>query len=192
MVRAILEGRKTQTRRVMSAQPDGDLLFYDEGEERIFRQVVSESVVRSVTVVDHIRCPYGKPGDTLWVRETHALDVPGCEDFWGVSYRADHHDPTGDGPTRIRWRPSIHMPRFASRITLSVVDCHIERLQAITDEDAKAEGVLPAAFCKAGRPAGMEHVEAFEDLWNKINKKRGFPWDSDPLVWVISFERISQ
>jgi len=106
MVRAILAGRKTVTRRVKSGE----------------------------------RCPYGIPGDRLWVREAFATAIPGCPN--GICYRADHNDRKGDGPSNpIRWRPSIHMPRWASRILLEVVDARPERLWGITGEDAMREGL---------------------------------------------------
>ncbi len=129
------------------------------------------------------RCPYGQPGDRLWVRETHALNVPGCDD--GVSYRADHNDPRGDGPAHpMEWRPSIHMKREHSRINLEVTGVRVERVQDITEADARAEGVTAD-----DEPRGGAYwVTKFARLWDSINAKRGYSWESNPWVWVVEFK----
>jgi hypothetical protein len=89
-----------------------------------------------------------------------------------------------------RWRPSIYMPRWASRITLEITSVRVERLGDISEDDARAEGVAPVPFCKAGRRDGLEHVEAFENLWDRINGKRA-SWASNPWVWVVAFQRAA-
>jgi hypothetical protein len=104
---------------------------------------------------------------------------------------SDWEPPKALGRQPLPWVPNIFLPRWASRITLEVTEVRVQRLQEISEEGAKAEGVLPAPFCKAGRPDGMEHVEAFEDLWDSINGERpGCSWDANPWVWAISFRRL--
>ena len=152
MVRAILDGKKTQTRRV--ANRDNTLY-----------------------------CPYGRPKDTLWVRETWANDIPFCPN--GITYRADHQNPKGDGPANpIKWRPSIFMPRRASRIALEIIGVRLERLQEIPEPDVMQEAP-PEFWTHPDGPVG-----AFIKLWDSINAKRGFGWDANPLVWVINFNRV--
>jgi hypothetical protein len=136
-------------------------------------------------------CPHGGPGDQLWVKETFgtltawdnipsrnlpiSLDAsqPSCDIF----YQADGN------PWVKRWRPSIHLPRLASRIRIEITNVRVERLQEISEEDAKAEGV-DAAFWHPPPSAG------FMQLWESINAKRGFGWEENPWVWVIEFRRI--
>ena len=173
MVRAILEGRKTQTRRVIKPQPDRirESPFVPSGLETIHGYP--------------LRCPYGIPGDPLWVRESwkpihHKTRM---EETY-VRYRADDglksikHTMKMDVPTK--WRPSIHMPRWASRITLEVVEIHAQQLHNISVLDARAEGIAPQH--------GRREVEDYIVLWNSINAKRGLGWDTNPWVWVIEFK----
>jgi hypothetical protein len=148
-----------------------------------------------------IKCPYGKPGDTLWVRET-----------WGAAREFDdvkptHLDPdrdifyqaTDEVPGGLRWRPSIHMPRWASRLALDVASVHVERLQEITTEAIIAEGVdVPDVdYSVAGSPPELESErEAYAlrrwiDLWDGINGAK-HPWPSNPFVWVVEFKRTEQ
>lgn len=119
-----------------------------------------------------------RPGDRLWVRETWAK---AGEVGDRVEYRADNPDPES-----ARWRPCIHMPRWASRITLEVTGVCIDRLQRISEADAKAEGVDPYE-----QPCGPAHPHAlaFRELWDSFNGKRA-PWASNPWVWVVSFKRL--
>ena len=200
MVRAILKGRKTQTRRVvkplpswqvhsvcapaLAAQP-WDVWFHFPETER----------------VGHMRtCPYGVPGDRLWVRETFCgaySDDGGnsfeCRDLNGmqeVVFRADGVYPF---PVR-RWRPAIFMPRWASRITLEITDVRVQRVQEIGLEDCLAEGIdVPGRerMLKIGpinRACDEAHSQAhFWQLWDSINAKRGFGWDTNPWVWAITF-----
>ncbi len=166
MVKAILEGRKTQTRRVVKPQPpegyrqwgrciNGNVAFTDHPLQGEKGNVIN------------IKGPYGDEGDHLWVRETWVDLGNGL----GVAYKAD---PRG---IVTKWRPSIFMPRSLSRITLEITGVRVERLQDITDDDAKAEGV--------------GGVGTFGVLWNEINAKRGHSWDTNPYVWCIEFRRIS-
>ena len=171
MVRAILDGRKTMTRRVMKPQPEDYPYHHGLAVYRVAK-----------------KCTYGVPGDLLWVRETWASDVDGCPA--GLSYRADHLDPRGDGPANpMRWRPSIFMPRWASRLTLRITSIRVERVQDITEADARAEGFKDVA----GKYArGDEARIWFAELWDDINAKRGFGWDANPWVWVVGFEQVPQ
>jgi len=184
MVRAILAGRKTQTRRVMKPQPDpdGKVDVGEIGSTRGFAYVRGSRGGRCTK----IPCPYGQPGDRLWVRETWALtDQAGYHeaDAWPV-YRAD--DPDWETMEGWRWRPSIHMPRWASRITLEITDVHVERLQDISAGDAAAEGV-DGVVSVAITHDPVPSRNAFRVLWDSINAKRGYGWDANPWVWVIEF-----
>jgi hypothetical protein len=190
MVRAILKGRKTQTRRVGKPVRHPDLgNLYDIGA------LVLEHEPQHVI---HRACPYGQPGDRLWVRETFAI-VPRtayrCSDGVQQTLRPDDpydHDAAiyREGWTRsgggFRWRPSIHMPRWASRITLEITGIRIERLQDISEADAIAEGVKNSLHLPGGRFAR----ENYEHLWWTINGDGS--WEKNPWVWVIEFQRIAQ
>lgn len=183
MVRAILEGRKTQTRRVVKPQPiDGN------------------PCQRS--------CPYGQPGDRLWVRETW-VNLPvnnlgGCSNF----FRADG-DPDGyENPGwKWAWRSPLFMPRSESRLTLEVLGIRVDRVQNISDTDACAEGVRCGDEQWYYGPDGRYkqdiygwyhgHVRhnapshAFRSIWNSIYDKRGLGWDMNPWVWVIKFRVVT-
>jgi len=181
MVRAILEGHKTQTRRAIKPQPTRE----------------------NVDTVTYMYCHYGVPGDRLWVRETWAHDEPNCDDIHcgnpdHIWYRANETKIVADSfAGKARWHPSIHMERWASRINLEIVKVRVERLQDITKEDISAEGIKRTAGGEwlaplAGVPDypwGYAH-EAYAALWNDINDKRGYGWDVNPWVWVIEFRRI--
>lgn len=194
MVRAILDGRKTQTRRIMKPQPTYDGFWwshkgYSCGGEKQFRDGLPMFV----------GCPYGKVGDRLWVRETC------CSDGWSVHYLADN-DHREFGETRYddviklhhysggfsRQVPSIHMPRWASRITLEITGVRVERLNEISEADAYSEGVnIPSgqSFASNGNPELRNEARcAFQSLWNSINGPES--WAANPFVWVIEFKRI--
>ncbi|MBD3261036.1 MAG: hypothetical protein GF334_05040 [Candidatus Altiarchaeales archaeon] len=210
MVRAILDGRKTQTRRVVKPQAEkytGDIL----GQPVIYPWRNGGYDAKP------IKCPYGKPGEELWVRETftYGYDLndahPECAVF-------DFGDPDmifapGENKETRHYarawsqrKPGIYMPRWASRIQLQVKDIKVKRVQDITESDAIAEGLtyLPNAKrwgvwdqtnCTIdGRARMTEHfespVDAFAHLWDSINRKRGYGWDKNPWVWVVTFERI--
>lgn len=221
MVQAILVGRKTVTRRVLKPQPDSD-----GGPPLATGWFHPETAdggpgphTFGVYGVDwHVRCPYGAPNDRLWVRETFApVNAHGhkcaARDAAFVvlrdgaqQYRDGMPIPAlpkyaPDAFDGIEWRPSIHMPRWASRITLEVVSVRVERLQEITEEDARAEGVRPSDAAvvfqndASGRPhqrsdMGMTHLGAFAVLWDQINGKRA-PWVSNPWVWRVEFRRVT-
>lgn len=190
MVRALLAGTKTQTRRSLR---DGTWLDPKEGVIRMC------SVGNGVTGFQSVACPYGQPGDQLWVRETWAHHVQ------AQSAERDEDGPfvyAADGPQALqarlasKWTPGIHMFRWASRITLELTDVRVERLQDISEADALAEGVTPKwepgcsgrlmeAFNGFSfRPA----ASAYADLWEQINGPGS--WDANPYVWALSFKRV--
>ena len=189
MVRAVLEDRKTKTRRVVK--------FDESGRVRLGKRCWH---IEDPNVI--LGCPYGQPGDRLWVRET-SVRFTGCAQNgkpWGAvpfmlspdgdPYKAMLPIIGNEKPVASLNRaaacvtvPSIFMPRWASRINLEVVSVRVERVQDITEDDAMAEGV--------GRTAGyMGHRMCFKTLWDSINFKRGYGWDLNPLVWVVEFKRL--
>lgn len=214
MVRAILEGRKTQTRRIVCRSivdhPEAWSAFTVDSTERKNRDTWSiskpdpngnaygtppETSSGRSTELWRGKCPFGAPGDRLWVRETWlALDadwrvVGRPSDIRGspwpnVVYQADSPSPANP----VTWRPSIHMPRWASRITLEVTSVRVERLQSISEADAKTEGVTPFPLDPEGDCwTDGTHRTAFEYLWQQINGKRA-SWESNPWAWVVEFK----
>jgi len=184
MVRAILDGRKTMTRRVVKDTcPFVTVAYFDEETERWYWTTGAERE-RLPTDLCLGKCPYGQPGDQLWVRETwlsyRHLHKNGRDEALLI-YRADGEDlPKQARGTK--WRPSIFMPRWASRITLEITAVRVERVQDIGDEDAEAEGL---SWCNAASPR-----DKFQCLWNSLNAKRGYGWEANPWVWVIAFKRV--
>lgn len=189
MVRAILEGHKTQTRRVIrKKKAHGGVLPY-------YKPTVD--LTQFITIDDD--CPYGQLGDLLWVREKFTLECPyghtdECDNPDHVIYWATESQVVRESITT-RWRASIHMPRWASRITLEVNDIRAERVQDITEVDAIAEGIgknhpyaIPTEIAK--HPHMTYLTQQFAQLWNSINAKRGFGWEINPWVWVIGFKLI--
>lgn len=182
MVRAILEGRKTQTRRVVK--------FRDVPDEHDCHVVWKAWNGKSHDWQDGdevIPCPYGGPGDRLWVRETWA-NTRG-DDSMPTYYRADERLEDVQRP----WKPSIHMPRWASRITLELTEVRVERVQDISGMDAKREGVsIPAHLPHDG--ADLDHARRqFAHVWDSLNgpaARRGYGWDVNPWVWVVEFRRV--
>lgn len=218
MVRALLAGKKTQTRRVVKAQPFGVIEVASGNHLLDYRHSYSQED-GLITVADMAkRCPYGQPGDRLWVRETWrvgAWDYPAHDrsnHHWiAVDYQADNYarkewlccrdsdrlikqsiedaqrvgirpDANGrfswePGQSPSRWRPSIHMPRWASRILLEVTAVRVEQLQDISHSDAMAEGM-----------AWDDAVYDYSRLWEQINGAAS--WAANPLVWVMEFRRV--
>lgn len=186
MVRAILEGRKSQTRRIIKPQPE-----YSEGMSKWVLYPKQHPTVYADLINAYKYCPYGQPGDVLWVRETW------FDAGYYFIYRADSTD---DG---FKWRPSIFMPKVASRLKLKVTDIRVERVQDITEEDALREGVEymdnqmvegeddPCRiYCDYtdNETILMSAKSSYKSLWKSINGKDS--WESNPWVWVIEFERI--
>lgn len=184
MVQAILEGRKTQTRRVIKPQPTP--WRPDDVEDVVEWQCKSRgTVIHSVPSGLIPFCPYGEVGDRLWVRETFGLPF-GLSYGRKVLYRADGcHTPDA----MWSWRPSIHMPRWASRLTLEIIGVRVERIQDISEADVKAEGCEYLAYRCADEMRPNDPSE-FSDLWDIINEKRGFGWAANPWVWVVEFRVI--
>lgn len=171
MVRAILDGRKTQTRRLVKLTDSG--------------RVKEPGSPRNWHLDDHAAvnaCPFGRPGDRLWVRETFRA----CSDR--VLYAATEERPM------LGWEPSIFMPRKWSRLTLEITDVRVQRLQEISEQDATAEG-LGAGVVSHGwqRNAVVlsSAVGRFRMLWDQINGKRA-PWESNPWAWAITFRRADR
>jgi hypothetical protein len=207
MVRAILEGRKTQTRRVMKPQPVQQTGWVGGAywERRPARGIVPADQWSIAGVLRF--CPYGQRGDRLWVRETCRADEldSGLD---GVRYPADgaFRAIADSSEAAARWVemyayrgqtgatvPAIHMPRWASRITLEITSVRAERLQNISESDARDEGVTIADHHMRGYCAGAylpPSIRAFHDLWDSLNAARGHGWDTNPWVWVVEFRRI--
>lgn len=199
MVRGVLNDSKTQTRRVAKLTSSGHVK--EVGGHRRWHPADPDAT---------LACPYGQPGDRLWVRETwayhlHALSASNHELSGPWVYAAD-----GGTQHRLcdRWRPSIHMPRVASRITLEITNVRLERLQAISDTDAIAEGIergqgFPGWYrgpLKGDSVGLKEYGErfkiptafpklAYRALWEHINGTES--WDENPLVWVVEFRRVT-
>lgn len=204
-VRAILKGDKDQTRRVIkpSWRPETDRAYLAASPERAAAQN-----------------PYGKPGDRLWVRETWATVWPDTtdngmiydeedghvrpvrDDECSIEYRADTGNALPgdwpaedrDHPDAPRWRSPIYMPRWASRLTLEVEAVYVERLQDIDDGDACGEG-FEGIFGDEDPYSSIPVVSPvwqFEERWNEINAKRGYPWESNPWVWVVEFRLLKR
>ncbi len=153
MVRAILEGRKTQTRRVWK-RPELRKADWEIGDSSI-------------------ACPYGEVGDRLWVRETWCGGQHGMPVHYKASWTEHEYGPA--------WKPSIHMPRKYSRITLEITGVRVERVQDMSVEDAINEGI------------GLSSVDplgSFGQLWDSINAKCGYGWGVNPWVWVVEFKRV--
>lgn len=188
MVRAILNGHKTQTRRVFKPQPDRDGKV-DVGEIGTSDGVAYVRGARGGHCT-RVPCPYGKSGDQLWVRECWGVDNIGALPILQIDalrFRAtDSMQSTPD----IGWRPSIHMPRWASRITLEITGVRVEKLQDIGEDDAAAEGVSER-FSPPDHVMSIGRIAAFHDLWDSINLQRGYAWNTNPWVWVVEFKRIT-
>jgi hypothetical protein len=223
MVRAILDGRKTVTRRAVKVQPRSraDIGRYGKGQPFIRNPDVTKL---------NPECPFGKPGEWLWVRETwycdhsevmsgpylkpNDLDISEARDDGTLVYAADGLTPyEADQPV---WKPSIHMPRWASRILLEITDVRVERLQDISDEQAQAEGIIPVPKTTEGSHQFWRNYhlsgdgtfcvrtpkESFESLWCHV-AGGSFPkgaaayqasphsWNANPWVWVVEFKRVT-
>lgn len=207
MVRAILRGEKTQTRRPVKPQPATGCIYSINGAHNAALHLTDAGCqVRYIPPTgrskDHLLlCPFGHPGDRLWVRETFREYYP--KEGWPAPkalYKADgiaRLEDTETGKT-ISWRPSIHMPRWASRITLEITDINAERVQDITEDDARAEGVNPEFRTVVARSDGgpdyhipCSYRGGFANTWDAIYAKlSGLSWDEDPWVWAITFRRV--
>jgi hypothetical protein len=205
MVRAILDGSKTQTRRIVKPQPQPFIQCTPDrhpttrtepyidaycGEPKTLENPRGMGLDWHWWTADNrtgakvARCPYGRPGDRLWVRET-LYRKPDAYFGWG--YQTDGTPVGGYLKYPKRVVPSIHMPRWASRITLEIVAVRVERLQEISEDDARAEGCRHDAVVNVrnGKPTLLVK---YRDLWESINGPGS--WDANPWVWVISFRRV--
>ncbi|MEZ0197347.1 hypothetical protein AB9U01_25170 [Pseudomonas qingdaonensis] len=207
MVRAIQAGAKTVTRRAITPQPPADYQWRGWIAESTQRKHVGlacwaahgQPVLHGAV---YARCPYGQVGDRLWVRETF-MDLRGT----GIEHR-----PTPDSPLQryvygadvkvgsfadetrkdygLKWRPSIHMPRAACRLLLEITAVRVERLQAITEQSAQAEGLTPWRWSgdDGYSDDGETARDQFFDLWQRINGAGS--WAANPWVWVVEFKRV--
>ncbi|EOF4353847.1 hypothetical protein [Klebsiella pneumoniae] len=222
MVRALLSGRKTQTRRIIKPQPEATLSGSLSGKW-LSRPLNGLLLPKIEDIAIH--CPFGAVGDRIWVRETwgvvsHELDEDGRIQPWtpdrpatvihempfGNGYYSGHAIYAADGDFtwgdddgyedgRSCWKPSIHMPRAASRILLEITTVRVERLNAISEEDARAEGIIDGGCLNCGEPEPCgcanpepDATDAFAYLWQSIYGQEN--WNANPWVWVIYFERI--
>lgn len=182
MVRAILDGRKTQTRRVVKWSTVPKTHDYDFEPYAIIEGWPYLSVRGSVDTETPLASPYGKPGDRLWVKETFMPD-PYINSVASTIYRATEAEP--ERYSGHNWKPSIFMPRIRSRITLEITGVRAERLNEISANDATAEGVEIITSIDHG---STDPVAAYRVLWESINGKGS--WEKNPWVWCISFKRI--
>jgi hypothetical protein len=232
MVRALLDGRKTQTRRVVKPRKDEDRCASDCAGPQWDRAWADPGfgsggylhVPCKDGAAQRVRCPYGNIGDRLWVRETFCI---GHDSYDGNLVTTDkdgndidpkafycattdplfqwlNHD--GEYTDKIPWKPSIHMPRWASRITLEIADVRVQRVQDIIRDECFYEGVesvnpyeftpkLPAGMCVCWRDYSngewtSDVRMSFRTLWDSINAKRGYSWKVNPWVWAISFKLL--
>jgi len=182
MVRAILDGRKTQTRRVIKPQPEKDAVFPHGSVDTYVRTENANPYDDART----IKCPYGQPGDLLYVRET-VSKVRRPSGKW--IYRADLPQEV---QRAFSWRPPIHMRRQDSRITLKITDVRVERVQEISEKDAIAEGIYwddecPEDVTNGWCPGAYDSpIDSFKHLWDSINAKRGYSWKANPWVWCLT------
>ncbi len=202
MVRAILDGRKTQTRRPVK---------FPVHDKNLGCELAGNELAGELSAGNYLNSAFGKPGDRIWVRETwgvvsHELDEDGRIQPWtpdrpataihempfGNGYYSGHAIYAADGDFtwgdddgyedgRSCWKPSIHMPRAASRILLEITDVRVERLRSMSQDDARAEGVIAAS-------GPMEAGLAFRELWDSIYGEES--WKANPWVWVIEFKRV--
>lgn len=200
MVRAVLSGQKTQTRRPMKPIP-----VYPDAFDGLRREIHDGQVhfrASGAELPAHkFRCPYGQPDDRLWVKETHARHPQFAE----VAYRADGEEfEDADGFTwHPKWTPSIFMPRALCRITLEITDIRVERVQNITSDGAIAEGayevrkvgddIAHATWTMDGLDWRYDTPrEAFAATWDSLYAARSLGWDVNPWVWVVTFKRAEE
>lgn len=198
MVSAILGGIKTQTRRLVKPQPPAWVKVWNgnAGDRHFFfDRETDDDNGNHWPDYDKpgLRCPHGQPGDSLWVRETFTIGAndtepiaiyrDGCQLTKSGIYWKRPDEPSADSLNAIRWKPSIHIPRWASRITLEITEIRVQQLQDISEEDAVEEGI--PAFPGHEKIPRMQ----FASLWDRLNAKRGMGWDTNPWVWAITFKR---
>lgn len=208
MVMAILERRKTQSRRAIKLQDFNANTQIPWGGEWEYRDARGNWWDVSTERLIEKFCPYGKPGDRLWVKENAYIAPLSFCDFVDCNRRDAEGRPRLVGYAAgmswdsvrvaedygVRLSPSIFMPRWASRIELEITNVRVERVQDISKADAKSEGM----YCGFQPPYDFSigpydaYTANFRRLWNKINAKRGFGWDANPWVWVIAFKVVEK
>lgn len=216
MVQAVLDGRKIITRRTKGLEyfnkvPDlfkitnkriETCRLWDGAKEKCPNPIKTEYIINSSDGHENkVQCPYGQPGDILWVRESFC---PGYFDNGKHGYKADWNKTAAEYVKEPKWKPSIHMPKEACRIFLKVKSVRVERLQNISEEDAKAEGIeimkvyvhkvfrnyQDEAKTNGGYKGFVETaIESFRSLWQSINGEKS--WKDNPWVWVVEFERVN-
>ncbi len=212
MVQAILDGRKTQTRRILKSRHESGRFAICKNIDGQVEQICSLGWDEENVEKDNI-CPYGHPGDVLWVREswnvTTLISSTSKSDVLGtktIRYKADNDQFNRCTKRSMKWKPSIYMPKEACRLFLKVKNVRVERLQDITEEDAIAEGIeynngkinntlsgyrfYVNTEPKSIVPLTKCPINSFRSLWEKINGIQS--WKTNPWVWVISFERINK
>ncbi|EKE1693900.1 hypothetical protein OTU53_003585 [Salmonella enterica] len=199
MVNAILSGRKTQTRRPIKWKQTRFTEIAERDDGSLWPW--AEDCERGGDI--WFACPFGEVGDRIWVRETWQVIHDHIDESSHVEYRtyapsiqkekdrywhavyAEHFGDESREDRGFPWRPAIHMPRWASRITLEITDVRVERLRGLSEEDAKSEGIIPSA---GGVLPGWEYRINFRDLWMDIYGTDN--WEANPWVWVIEFKRV--
>ena len=208
MIRAILEGRKTQTRRVIDfsrvSSRVGPFCCGPDGYDTVADKLIERVPWTANRIMQMLKCPYGGPGDRLWVRETWGCDPNDwaggpeyCKPLivykasWPDEYITVNHckgtEYPASGEYHWGWHPSIFMPRWASRITLEVEQVRVQRVQEISEDDALAEGID-----QCNSSVGWIVRERFQRLWDTINGTHpGRSWSDNPWVWCVSFRRLA-
>jgi len=234
MVRAYIDDDKQHTRRVSGLgrinQNQDRYKFIGVGYPQIKGgrgpfSAFFEFEDHGVTFTESVKCPWGGPGDEMWLRETWrpfgfhegesiiaqyradmgTKDIFDADEEWETRMAEQaaaecekgncpvNEDgefcPDEEHPLPVKWRPSIHMPRVVSRLTQTLLEVRVERLQDITEDDCKAEGVdtlVEGGIVECGR-----RKTVYRELWDHLNAKRGFPWDSNPYVWVLKYPKYS-
>lgn len=215
MIKAILEGRKTMTRRIMKIQPPVNI------ESTIYQFATNRTGISDkdygkhhwlglssknfCSVLDsgqpYFKCPYGKLGDMLWVRESFAVignEVVRDESSGAIIEETPQYVFRGEKQPHIerlyKWKPPIYMPKAAARIWLEITGIRVERLQDISEEDAKVEGAMLWMYPNGKNAFGEEDFYSartcFHSLWKSINGPES--WQSNPWVWVVSFRKIEK
>ncbi|AHG22160.1 phage-like protein [Chania multitudinisentens RB-25] len=217
MVRAIIDGRKTQTRRVMKVQPSANFSpmnmaleldytarWYTPGvvDKNGYLQPAKKQIFGVADEDEGYSCPLGAVGDRLWVREawqvihseydedeiTYAPEIPKQQDnYWHPIYEVDFKGESRE-ERGFPWRPSLHMPRWVSRLLLEITAVRVERLQDISEEDAKAEGAAPST--RAITPPEAIYRVGFLNLWWSIYGEES--WQANPWCWVIEFKLVEK
>ncbi|EMH0680405.1 hypothetical protein V5887_000338 [Klebsiella aerogenes] len=197
MVRAILDGRKTQTRRPVK---------FPVHDKNLGCELAGNELAGELSAGNYLNSAFGKPGDRIWVRETfrvHSRATDVATLVYKASVRNSWTEQTHRVPVSVcnkpatpeKWTPSLHMPRWASRILLEITDVRVERLNAISEEDARAEGIIDGGCLNCGEPEPCgctnpepDATDAFAYLWQSIYGQEN--WNANPWVWVIAFKRI--